>query len=186
LALTLLILLCGLTILGTTADALSVYNKTHLGQDFYLPLWPPARAFDIGPTIAILVGSAVVVVATAGAIGFSRVPTLKSNPILSLLFPSLTLAASLVATAFYYTLNASSTKYTLKGWSCQWENIEMDSNPHWGKLCRESKVGIYLSVLVLPLSVCVVGITMCGVVVNRMRAVTVGGEQERKASPAMS
>ncbi len=78
LAITLLILLCGLTILGTTADALSVYNKTHLGQEFNLPLWPPARAFDVGPTVAILVGSAVVVVASAGAIGFSRVPTVCS------------------------------------------------------------------------------------------------------------
>ncbi len=75
LGLTLLVLLCGITILGTTADALSVYNKTHLGQEFHLSLWPPAVTFDIRPTVAMIVTRAVVIVASAGTIGLSRVPT---------------------------------------------------------------------------------------------------------------
>jgi hypothetical protein len=62
-AFTLLALLAGLTILGTSADTLSVYNRTHLSAEFFISLWP--TDFDIRPTVALVVCSSIVFVASA-------------------------------------------------------------------------------------------------------------------------
>lgn len=55
---TVLALVAGITILGLSADTLSVYNATHLPADFLLPLWP--ENFDLRPTTALVAGSAIV------------------------------------------------------------------------------------------------------------------------------
>lgn len=62
-SLSIVALLAGITILGVSADALAVYQATHLPSDFLLPLWP--QAFNLRPTVALVVGSAIVVVANA-------------------------------------------------------------------------------------------------------------------------
>jgi hypothetical protein len=72
LGLTALALLAGITIVGTSADTLSVYNTTHLGEDYFLPLWP--SAFDIRPTIALVTCGAIIFVASAVSIVVSKLP----------------------------------------------------------------------------------------------------------------
>jgi hypothetical protein len=78
LALTALALLSSISILGTSGDTLSVFNTTHLGEDFLLPLWP--TDFDLRPTIALVACSAVVVVTSALALGVSKIPAVSQAP----------------------------------------------------------------------------------------------------------
>lgn len=72
LALTALALLAGITIVGTSADALSVYNTTHLEEAFLLPLWP--SDFDIRPTISLVTCGAIVFVSSAISLVVSKLP----------------------------------------------------------------------------------------------------------------
>lgn len=48
----------GAAIVGCEAHALHTYNSTNLGSEWFLPLWP--QNLDLRPSIAILVGGAVV------------------------------------------------------------------------------------------------------------------------------
>lgn len=75
--LTLLSLLCGFTVLGTSADTLATYNSTHLTGDFHLPLWPDQ--FDLRPTIALVVGSCIVVLASVVSLLFSKVQVVSND-----------------------------------------------------------------------------------------------------------
>lgn len=70
-----LALFCGLAILGTSADALAVYNATHLPREFNLPLWPDN--FDLRPTIALVACSVIVVLSSAVSLIFSKVQTVR-------------------------------------------------------------------------------------------------------------
>jgi hypothetical protein len=72
LGLTVLASLAGLTILGTSADSLSVYHNTHLGKEFFLPLWP--SDFDIRPTTALVICSAIIFISSAATLLMSKLP----------------------------------------------------------------------------------------------------------------
>lgn len=65
-----LALLCGLTVLGTSANTLAVYNTTHLSSDFHLPLWPDR--FNVRPTVALVVGGTLVAIANIVSLLFSK------------------------------------------------------------------------------------------------------------------
>lgn len=73
--LTVLVLSMGITILGVSGDALAVYDATHVPHDFLLPLWPDQ--FNLRPTVALVVGSAIVVVASAVSLLFSKVQSVS-------------------------------------------------------------------------------------------------------------
>lgn len=75
LALTVLALAAGITILGVSADSIAVYNATHVADNFMLPLWP--IDFDLRPTVALVVGSAVVVLANSVSIVASKTQTVS-------------------------------------------------------------------------------------------------------------
>jgi hypothetical protein len=62
--------LMAVTILGTSGDVLAVYNQTHVGQSFQLALWP--FDFNLGPTISLVAGSAVIVVSSFVSLAASR------------------------------------------------------------------------------------------------------------------
>jgi hypothetical protein len=68
--LTILALIAGIAVLGVSADALYVWDSTHVPSDFFLPLWP--NDFDIRPTIALVAGGAVVVVSSLISLLFSK------------------------------------------------------------------------------------------------------------------
>ena len=72
-----LALLCGLAILGTSADSLAVYNTTHLPREFNLPLWPDN--FDLRPTITLVACSVVVVLTSAVSLVFSKFQTVRRH-----------------------------------------------------------------------------------------------------------
>jgi hypothetical protein len=155
--LTALATLCGLTILGTSAHTLAVYDTTHLASEFRLPLWPDE--FDNRPTIALLVGSAILVLANIVSLVFSKVQTLRIRSTihtpLTLAAPSVGFAAVMIAMIFFYAVNASSTVDTIQSWSCQWGYASMTQNPHFGTLCGESKTALYLSVILVPVELAI-------------------------------
>ncbi|KAH6661385.1 hypothetical protein BKA67DRAFT_551044 [Truncatella angustata] len=150
--LTLLALLSGITILGTSGHALDVYNNTSLATNFLLPLWPDE--FDARPTVALVIGSAIVVLASILSLAFSKTASLRSRVAihtpLTLVTPFVGFTASTIAMILFYAVNTSSTVDTLQSWSCQWESIEMTVQPYFGTLCRESKTALYLSVILVP------------------------------------
>jgi hypothetical protein len=80
-ALTILGLLAGLTILGTSADTLSVYNKTHLGPEFFISLWP--AEFDVRPTTALIICSAIIFLTSAISLVVMKVTAVSSTSPLS-------------------------------------------------------------------------------------------------------
>lgn len=75
LGLTVLALVSAIVIVGTSAETLGVYNKTHLSQNFFLPLWP--TDFDIRPTIALIVCGAIIVLTSAISLAVSKLPTVS-------------------------------------------------------------------------------------------------------------
>ncbi|KAI1152809.1 hypothetical protein F4825DRAFT_450111 [Nemania diffusa] len=149
--LTSLALVSGITILGTAANALMVYNNTHVSSDFHLALWPDE--FDLRPTVALVVGSSLVIVANLVSLIFSKAKanlTLVHTSI-TFLAPFVGFAAALIGISFFYAANASTTVDTLQSWSCQWGYTDMRVQPYFGTLCRQSEVALYLSVILVPI-----------------------------------
>jgi hypothetical protein len=58
----------------------------------------------------------------------------------------------------------------------------MDTKPHWGTLCKESKAALYLTVMLIPLEVLVLTAAAWGAFAEKKQLVV----HERKGSPAMS
>ncbi|KXH66929.1 hypothetical protein CSAL01_02300 [Colletotrichum salicis] len=158
-SLTVVALLMGITILGTSADALAVYDATHVPAGFMLPLWPDA--FDLRPTVALVVGSSILIIVNLVSLLFSRVQSLRSRTLihnsLAVTAPLVGLVASIIAVSFFYSINASITVDTLQSWSCRWSNVAMMTRPHFGTLCKQSKAGLYLSILLIPIEAIIVG-----------------------------
>lgn len=67
-----LALLCGITILAMSGNAISVYNSTRLEEAGWLSIWP--AAFDLRPTVALVTGSCVVTIANIAGLLCSKVP----------------------------------------------------------------------------------------------------------------
>ncbi|KAI9740771.1 MAG: hypothetical protein M1818_004736 [Claussenomyces sp. TS43310] len=204
LGLTVLSLLLGLTTIGTTADALAVFNRSHVSEDFLLPLWP--ANFDIGPSIAVMTAGSVVIVASAISILASKVPAVSpsSQPIqlsflnkvpqlrlktlvhttLTFLAPIASLIAAIVATSLFYAVNASTTVDTLQSWSCSWAKVSMSNEPHFSALCKQSKTALYLTIAIIPLQVIVLGLAAIRTVAeNKAIAAAEIDIEERKGSP---
>ncbi|TGJ79657.1 hypothetical protein E0Z10_g9100 [Xylaria hypoxylon] len=147
-----LALVSGITILGTSANALMVYNNTHVSSEFNLPLWPDE--FDLRPAVALVVGSSIVILANLASLVFSKVKVLHNQTIahtsMTFIVPFIGLAAALISIAFFYAINASTTVDTLQSWSCQWSYINMRLEPYFGTLCKQSQTALYLSVILVP------------------------------------
>ncbi|PBP25237.1 hypothetical protein BUE80_DR003710 [Diplocarpon rosae] len=76
---------------------------------------------------------------------------------ISYLAPAVSLVTALVGTLFFYAVDASETNSSLQSWSCQWSSIDMDVQPHWETLCAESRIALSLTIMLIPLQVCVLG-----------------------------
>lgn len=87
LGLTVLALLMGTTIVATSADALGVYNNTHLSQEFFLPLWP--NEFDVRPSVALIACGTIILLTSAISLALSKVPSVCPVPLLPFQFPYL-------------------------------------------------------------------------------------------------
>ncbi len=75
LGLTLFTLLMAMSIVGTTADSLAVYNKTHIADNFLLPLWPVE--FNLGPTISLVTGGSIIILSNTMSLIGSKVPAVS-------------------------------------------------------------------------------------------------------------
>ncbi|KAF4783561.1 hypothetical protein HER10_EVM0011318 [Colletotrichum scovillei] len=189
-SLTAVALLMGITILGTSADALAVYDATHVPAGFMLPLWPDA--FDLRPTVALVVGSSILIIINLVSLLFSRVQSLRGQTLihnsLAVAAPSVGLVASIIAMSFFYSVNASITVDTLQSWSCRWSDVVMMTRPHFGTLCKQSKAGLYLSILLIPIEAIIVGMGGYQMMLERnmSKSNRVVLEQRKSGSPAPS
>jgi len=183
LGLTILVLILGIIILSTSADVVSVYNKTHLGGSDFLglvPLWGGEK-LDVRGEVAVLVGGAVVVAMGLVDVLVEKLYALRTIPslhtLLSILAPLAGLITSVVATALQYHINTSNTSSTLQSWSCQWRNVAIHS-PNFEMVCKESRTALYLTVLLIPLEVGVLALAAGRVVVGR-KVGGVGGVERK-------
>ncbi|SPO01052.1 uncharacterized protein DNG_03799 [Cephalotrichum gorgonifer] len=180
-ALTALGLLAAASALGVSASSLAVYRETHLPAEFRLPLWP--ENLDARPTVALVVCSAIAVIANGASLVLCRAKSIQSKasyPIGSLLLPPIvSLVAALVAISFFYAVNTSVSVDTIQSWSCQWRRVAMTSSPNFGSVCQQSQAALNLSTVLVPLQAIVVGAAAwqvgLGKVVNR------AGVQERRS-----
>lgn len=113
---------------------------------------------------------------------------IRSKPLLHIVVsftaPVLCLVAGLIGTSFFYGVNTSNTNFSLHGWSCQWSSVDMDIQPKWNSLCRESKAALYLTVMMIPLQVIVLSMVVVESSLHKKTTRVV--EHERKDSPALS
>jgi hypothetical protein len=79
LGLTVLALLAAITIVVTAADALAVYNTTHLSHEYLLPLWP--LEFNMQPSVALVTCGSIIIVASATSLVVSKVPAVSTPPL---------------------------------------------------------------------------------------------------------
>ncbi|KAI1344299.1 hypothetical protein F5Y15DRAFT_366108 [Xylariaceae sp. FL0016] len=184
--LTILALLCGLTVLGTSGDTLAVYNDTHVSTNFNLPLWPDH--FDLRPSIALVVGSAIVTLANIMSLLYSKIKVLRNQALvhtsLTFLAPFIGFVAVMISMILFYAVNASTTDDTLQSWTCQWEFTDMSTKPHFGTLCKESKTALYLSVVLVPVELAV--LTLAGYQMSMERKAGKLSPSRKTSSPALS
>ena len=74
--LSILALVIAVIILGTSAGNLKTYNDTHVPNDFLLPLWP--FDFNLGPSIALVACSTIMLAAAAASLASGKVPSVCS------------------------------------------------------------------------------------------------------------
>ncbi|CAM1502863.1 Fc.00g076390.m01.CDS01 [Cosmosporella sp. VM-42] len=187
-ALTALALAAGLTILGVSADAIAVYNATHVSGDFLLPLWPDN--FDLRPTVALVTGSAIVLVANVVSLLASKTQSIRDRATIhtSVTFaaPAVAFIASTIAMAFFYAVNASATTDSFQSWTCRWRDVSMMVQPHFGTLCKQSEAGVALAVLLVPLESIILGVAAYQAVLERQLDRATRGSERKAGSPALS
>lgn len=168
-ALTLLSLAFGIVILGVSANALMVYNDTHLGEEFNLPLWP--LAMNVNPLVSMVAAGSVIVASKAVVLLVSKVNALRSSVALTtatnLLAPAACFIVALVALVFHFVVAASEEVDTVESWSCRWRNTVMLQEPHFGTLCRQSKAGIGMILALVPLELLIAFVALVQVVLAK-------------------
>ncbi|KAH7001874.1 hypothetical protein EDB80DRAFT_685066 [Ilyonectria destructans] len=188
LALTALALAAGITILGVSADSVAVYNATHVPDDFLLPLWP--SNLDFRPTVALVAGSAIVIVANAMSLLASKTQVVRSHSrahmALSFAAPAIAFIAAMIAMSFFYAVNASTTADSFQSWTCRWKDVGMMTQPHFGTLCKQSKAGLGLSVFLVPLQAIILGVAGYQASIQRQVDQAAHGPERKTGSPAMS
>ncbi|KAK0711264.1 hypothetical protein B0H67DRAFT_491235 [Lasiosphaeris hirsuta] len=185
-ATTALALLMGITVLGVSANTLAVYDSTHVPSDFLLSLWPDE--FNIRPTISLVIGSVIIVLTNIIALCFSKVQSLRSKTVAhtstTFAAPLVGLAAALIAIIFFYAVNASEEVDTFLSWTCRWETVPMTVQPNWGTLCRQSRAGLYLAILLIPVEAAALG--LAGFQLKVEKYASNYSSAARKGSPTLS
>ncbi|KAI0437104.1 hypothetical protein F4803DRAFT_174180 [Xylaria telfairii] len=181
-----LALLSGITILGTAANATMVYNNTHVSKGFNLALWPDE--FDLRPTVALVVGSSIVILANLVSLMFAKTRVLQNQALvhtsMTFMAPFVGFAAALIAIVFFYAVNVSTTVDTLQSWSCQWGYTNMKMEPHFGTLCNQSKTALYLAVILAPVEF--IALAVAGAQMAMERKTRAFVPAPKPSSPALS
>ncbi|KAL4725022.1 hypothetical protein ACLX1H_008469 [Fusarium chlamydosporum] len=177
LGLTVLGLAAGLTILGVSADAIAVYHTTYVPEDWFLQLWP--SNFDMRPTVALVVGGALVVVANLVSLIAGKIPTARGNAavkaVITFTPPTIALIAAIISMSFFYGVNASTANDSLQSWTCRWKEVTMTVQPHFGTLCRQSKAGVGLAVMLVPVEAIILGLAAYQFVLEKRFSMTSHG-----------
>jgi hypothetical protein len=77
LALTVVALAAGVTVLGVSADALKTFDETHVPTEYFLPLWP--AAVDVKPVQAMVAGGVIVTVMSLLSLFMSRLSVVSDD-----------------------------------------------------------------------------------------------------------
>ncbi|TQV92596.1 hypothetical protein V2A60_009068 [Cordyceps javanica] len=158
--LTFLALAAGAVVLGLGAHTLAVYKATSLPGDYMLHLWP--EEFDVRPANSLIACGVLVLVANTLALGMSKVsfvgPRYLARSSVSVAAPAVGLIGALVAMSIFYAVNASTRDDSIQSWSCRWDGVPMDSHPHFGTLCKESKAALTLATLLVPVEALIIGV----------------------------
>ncbi|KAK4214521.1 hypothetical protein QBC37DRAFT_148251 [Rhypophila decipiens] len=182
---TVLSLLMAITILGVSGNTLRTYDDTKISSDVevFPSLWP--SEFNIRPTVALVVGSAIVMVTNLAALACSKVSSLRGKIHTPVTFaaPLIGLTVSLIAIIFFYAVNASEEVDTFLSWTCRWRDVSMDVTPHWGTLCRQSEGGLYLAILLIPVEAAALGLAGYQMKVEKYTSSYSGAA--RKGSPVL-
>ena len=72
--------------------------------------------------------------------------------------PLIGLTAALIAIIFFYAVNASDNVDTFLSWTCRWQHVPMTQQPNWGTLCHQSRTGVYLAILLIPVEAVALGL----------------------------
>lgn len=205
-------LLCGLVVLGTSANVASVFGSTHLPSDYDLPLWP--ENLDLRPTNALIAGGVLVVLANLAALAFAKVsmvslgiralylPTLSKlmltldvtcdqlrdkravHSVVDVASPTIGFVSIFVAVVLFYAVNGSITTDTIQSWSCQWDLVAMNAKPNFGSVCKESKTALYLSIILIPVELAAVALAARRMLLQKKAQS--GHKDSRSSSPSMA
>ncbi|RKK57844.1 hypothetical protein BFJ68_g1125 [Fusarium oxysporum] len=188
LGLTVLGLAAALTILGVSADALAVFHATYVPEDWLLQLWP--ANFDMRPTVALVVGSALVIGANLVSLIAGKLPTTRRNAAvkaaITFVPPAIALVAAIIAMSFFYGVNASTTNDSLQSWTCRWKDVTMNVQPHFGTLCKQSRAGVALSVMLVPVEAIILGLAAYQFTLEKRFDLGARGPSRKAGSPALS
>ncbi|CAK7206423.1 hypothetical protein SEUCBS139899_009215 [Sporothrix eucalyptigena] len=192
-AATLLALLMGLAVLGTTGHALQAYNTSRFdassGGAAWLSMWPNNSAFDVKPTVALVVGAALVVLANIIALTshhrFVRAKLSVAHTPLTFSAPFVGLVAAIVAIILFYVANRSATADTLLSWSCRWRHLTTASPaPQFASLCKASHAGVDLAILLIPVEF--IAFVLAGVELKLQRYTAAYTNARKTPSPMLS
>lgn len=86
----------------------------------------------------------------------SRYPHRGTYAVVGTLFSLIGIVAAI---GFYYSANGSDAVDTVQSWSCRWAGVPMSTKPHFGTLCKESRIGLSLATLMVPLEVMILAIS---------------------------
>ncbi|KFY00546.1 hypothetical protein V490_01306 [Pseudogymnoascus sp. VKM F-3557] len=182
--LSILALASAIGILATSAHNLKIYNDTHVSNEFLLPLWP--FEFNLGPSIALVACGSIMIVAATASLLAGKIPAFRYNTsihtLLTLLSAFVGLVSAIVATSFFYGMNASDVTATIQSWSCHWSDVSMSSEPDFHRICKQAEAGLYLTVMMIPLFALIGGVGIMAVLQDKK----VSAFAARKGSPALS
>jgi len=189
---TALALLMSITILGVSGNTLAVYDHTRLPGDFNslfsLALWP--AEFNIRPTVALVVGSSIIMVTNIAALCFSKVPSLRSKTTThtstTFVAPLIGLTAALISIIFFYAVNASNEVDTFLSWTCRWQEVPMTQQPNWGTLCHQSRTALYMAILLIPVEAVALGLAGFQLKTEKYADQYSGATRKGSQSPALS
>ncbi|KAF1833087.1 hypothetical protein BDW02DRAFT_397993 [Decorospora gaudefroyi] len=174
-----IVVVLSIAILGTSAHTLDVFNKQHLSNPWWAPMWP--QHFDIQGTKALIASSVVTLVLCGAFLIASFVPqlalrqkyTLRALLSLATLLPTVLL--TLITTVWAHMLNNNAPEVdTIQTWTCKMQNsqgvlqdlpdeIAMPpgmSNGDFKSLCQESKFALYGTLVVFLLVGASMAVTM--------------------------
>ncbi|KAH8728197.1 hypothetical protein GQ44DRAFT_724723 [Phaeosphaeriaceae sp. PMI808] len=191
-AITGLVVVLSIAILGTSAHTLDVYNKERMTNPWWMPLW--SQHYDTHGTKALIASSAVTFVLSGAFLAMSLIPkfnlrqkyTLRALISLGTILPCFLL--TLMTVVWAHVLNRNTPEIdTIQTWTCRYkgsvstpQDMSVPSNlgnSSFKSLCSESRFALYGTLIVFLLLGTSMAVTMITWVADKVAA-----RQQRKGS----